>query len=337
MELFPEILGRSPAMQKLFADMARAAACEVNVHIHGETGTGKEKVARALHERSRRRGRPFVPVNAAGLSDDLFEAQLFGHVRGAFTGAVADRPGYVAAAEGGTLFMDEVGELSPRAQAKLLRFIEGREYQRLGDPTVRRANLRLLTATNVDLVREVARGRFREDLLYRLNDLVLSVPSLRSRGEDLLLLAQHFIDEAVRSEGQARPRPIPAFWRAVRHYHWPGNVRQLQGEMRRLVVMAGGRAVGPDDLSSEVAAAPAVPRAPLRSFLQDAERGHVQRTLEAHGGVRSAAAAALGITRQALHAKMRRLGLTGLPGSPGGRGGADVSRSSARRPALLED
>jgi DNA-binding NtrC family response regulator len=231
--------------------------------------------------------------------------------------------------------MDEVGELSPRAQAKLLRFLEGREYQRLGDPTVRRANLRLLTATNVDLVREVARGRFREDLLYRLNDLVLSVPSLRSRGEDLLLLAQHFIDEAVRSEGQARPRPIRAFWRAVRHYHWPGNVRQLQGEMRRLVVMAGGRAVGPEDLSSEVAAPP-VPRGPLRSFLQDAERGHVQRTLDAHGGVRSAAAAALGITRQALHAKMRRLGLTGEPGSSRGRGEA-AARSSSARPALLED
>jgi NtrC-family two-component system response regulator AlgB len=336
MELFPGILGRSPAMQGLFAEMARAAACEVSVHLQGETGTGKEKVARALHERSRRRGRPFVPINAAGLSDDLFEAQLFGHVRGAFTGAVADRPGYVVAAEGGTLFLDEVGELSPRAQAKLLRFLEEREYQRLGDPTVRRANVRLLTATNVDLLREVARGRFREDLLYRLNDLVLSLPPLRTRGEDLLLLAEHFIDEAARSEGRARPRPVPEFWRAVRKYHWPGNVRQLRGEMRRLVVMAGGRAVGPDDLSSEVAAAPVL-RGPLRSFLQDAERGHVQRTLDAHGGVRIAAAAALGITRQALHAKMRRLGLTGEPGSSRGRGEAAASRSSSARAALLED
>jgi len=315
MEPFPEILGRSPAMQKLFADMACAAGCEVNVHIHGETGTGKEKVARALHARSRRRGRPFVAVNAAGLSDDLFEAQLFGSVRGAFTGAVADRPGYVAAAEGGTLFMDEVGELSARAQAKLLRFLEEREYQRLGDPTPRRANVRLLTATNVDLVREVARGRFREDLLYRLNDLVLFLPPLRARGDDLLLLAEHFIEEAARSEGQARPRPLPALWGALRRYHWPGNVRQLQAEMRRLVVMAGGREVGPADLSFELLATPALVRAPLRSFLEDAERGHVRRTLDAHGGVRSAAAAALGITRQALHAKLRRLGLVGQSGS----------------------
>ena len=336
MEPFPGILGRSPAMQRLFAEMARAAACEVSVHLQGETGTGKERVARALHESSRRRGRPFVPVNAAGLNDDLFEAQIFGHVRGAFTGAVADRPGYVAAAEGGTLFLDEVGELSPRAQAKLLRFLEEREYQRLGDPTVRRANVRLLTATNVDLLREVTRGRFREDLLYRLNDLVLSLPPLRTRGEDLLLLAEHFIEEAARSEGRARPRPVPAFWRAVRTYRWPGNVRQLQGEMRRLVVMAGGRAVGPDDLSSEVAAAPVL-HGPLRSFLQDAERGHVQRTLDAHGGVRRAAAAALGITRQALHAKMRRLGLAGEAASSRGRGEAAASRSSSARPALLED
>ncbi|HEX9202714.1 MAG TPA: helix-turn-helix domain-containing protein, partial [Vicinamibacteria bacterium] len=153
------------------------------------------------------------------------------------------------------------------------------------------------------------------------------VPPLRARGEDLHLLAEHFIDEAARNEGQARPRPTPEFWRAVRRYHWPGNVRQLQGEMRRLVVMARAREVGPDDLSSEVAAAPAVPRAPLRSFLQDAERGHVQRTLDAHGGVRCATAAALGITRQALHAKMRRLGLTGEPGWEGRGDGRPVLRS----------
>ena len=307
MEVFPEILGRSPAMLRLFDAMARVAGHDVSVHIHGETGTGKERVARALHGRSPRRSGPFVPVNAAGLSDELFEAQLFGSARGAFTGAVADRPGHVAVAEGGTLFLDELAELSLAGQAKLLRFLQEREYQRVGETQLRRANVRLLTATNVDLVRRVADGRFRQDLLFRLNVVTLVVPPLRERGDDAVLLGRHFLEAAARTARRPCPLAGPDFWRAVRDLPWPGNVRQLEHEMSRLVLLSGEGSVAREHLSAELGQSRTLSRLPLRSALASFERDYLTRMLESHGGVRVATAAALGITRQALHAKMRRL------------------------------
>jgi DNA-binding NtrC family response regulator len=313
-QIFPEIIGRSPAMLRLFEAMARVAGRGLNVHVHGETGTGKEKVARALHDRSPRRGGPFVPVSAATLGDELFVAQLFGHARGAFTGAVTDRPGYVAEAEGGTLFLDEVGELSGRGQAALLRFLQEGEYQRVGETTLRRSNLRLLTATNVDLHERARQGKFREDLVYRLDVVTLLVPPLRERGDDVLVLARHFLGVAAQGERLPRPQPSPELWRAIRGYSWPGNVRQLEHEMNRLVLFGGGGPVGPEHLSKEVARARPVARRPLRSAIDDFERDYLRQMLECHGGVRTATAAALGITRQALHAKMRRLRVQGGEG-----------------------
>ncbi len=188
------LLGRCPAMERLRRDIAQLAPSELRVHVFGETGTGKEMVARALHDLSPRvPAEAFVPVNVAGFTDDLLVAELFGHARGAFTGAVAAREGYVAEAEGGTLFIDEVGDMSPLAQVRLLRFLEGGEYQRLGETVARKADVRVISATNVDLARRVREGRFREDLWFRLNDELITVPPLRERGADVLLLAQHFL------------------------------------------------------------------------------------------------------------------------------------------------
>jgi len=308
MEEIPGMLGRSPAMRSLFEAMARVTGCDHDmvVHVHGETGTGKEKVARALHERSPRRRGPFVAVNGAGSSDELFEAQFFGHARGAFTGALADGPGHVAVAEGGTLFLDEVADLSLGNQARLLRFFQEWEYRRVGETRLRKADVRVLTAANADLSRRVAEGRFRQDLFFRLG-MVLHVPPLRERGEDVLLLARHFLEREARAAGRPCPRGTVEFWRAVRGFDWPGNVRQLEHEVKRLVVMTEAAWLTRDHLAPEVAQARPAARVPLRSAMETFEREYLTRVLERHGGVRKAAAAALGITRQALHAKMRRL------------------------------
>jgi transcriptional regulator with PAS, ATPase and Fis domain len=305
MEEFPEILGRSPAMTRLFESMASVAGSDVVVHVYGETGTGKEKVARALHTRSRRAG-PFVAINAAGLSDELFQAQVFGHARGAFTGAVSESRGYVAAAEGGTLFLDEVAELSPTSQARLLRFLQEKEYERLGEGRLRPADVRVISATNVDLHERVAAGRFRADLRFRLDGFTLVVPPLRDRGSDLDLLTRHFLEKAARSLGRPRPEGTVEFWRALRAYHWPGNVRELEMLLKRAVLMAKRQPLTHEDLAFH-AAEPPPTAAPLRAVVQAFEREHVRRILERHGGSRRAAAHALGITRQALHGKMRRL------------------------------
>ena len=201
----PGIIGRSPAMEALFRELERAAAGEGCVHIFGETGTGKERIAQAVHMRSARASGPWVPVNASSLSDDLFESEMFGHVRGAFSGAVVDRRGYVSEAEGGTLFLDEVTDLSPKAQSKLLRFVQEREYRRLGDPRLHRANVRLVTAANVRLEDCVQQGTFRQDLMYRLCQEALTLPPLRQRGEDIVRLARHFL-RAARPEDAAAAR-----------------------------------------------------------------------------------------------------------------------------------
>jgi DNA-binding NtrC family response regulator len=306
---FPELLGRGPAMQALFAEMVRVTDSDVSVHVFGETGTGKERVAIAIHRRSRRGAGPFVAINASCLSDELFEAEMFGHARGAFTGAVSAREGYVARAEGGTLFIDEVAELTPRGQAKLLRFVQEKEYRRLGESELRRANVRVLSAANVDLERGVAAGLFREDLMYRLRPIVLALPPLRERGSDLPLLARHFVRLAAQREG-VPPMPLPAeVVTALRSYSWPGNVRELENEMSRLVVLSGRGPIRREHLSSRVGQAVPDARSCLRDARQRFEREFVARALSRNEGNRTRTACELGVTRQALVAKIRRLGL----------------------------
>jgi DNA-binding NtrC family response regulator len=303
------LVGRCPAMELLKGQVAQFGPTELRVHLFGETGTGKEMVARALHEASPRARRALVAVNVAGFSDDLFAAELFGHARGAFTGAVAAREGYVARAEGGTLFIDEVGDMSPLAQVRLLRFLEGGEYQRLGETVARRADVRVISATNVDLQRRVREGRFREDLWFRLAGELVCLPPLRERGTDILLLARQFLRAEATARGAAPPVLLPEVSAALLSHSWPGNVRELQNEMRRLEVRALGRAVAFEDLSKELQERRVRLSGTLRSALRQREAEIVQDALDRHEGILARAAAELGISRQGLWSKVRRLGL----------------------------
>jgi DNA-binding NtrC family response regulator len=306
---FPDIVGRSEAMLSLFAEMARVSASDVAVHIFGETGTGKECVARAIHAASSRADRAFVALNASSLSDDLFESEMFGHVKGAFTGAFASREGHVAAAEGGTLFVDEVAELTPRAQARLLRFVQEREYRRVGETAVRRADLRLLTAANVGLEDRVARGQFRQDLLYRLNVVTLTLPPLRERGDDLLLLARRFLRQAAALRRVPNPELPRSVATALLACSWPGNVRQLENEMSRLVTLSAGSPLRPELLSPGVLHGTPRPIALLRQARAEFDRQYLRGALERHAGNRTRTAAALGLSRQGLSLLLSRHGL----------------------------
>jgi two-component system response regulator HydG len=308
---FAGLLGNCPAMERLRRDIRRFGPSDLCIHVFGETGSGKDVVARALHEVSSRARRSFVPVNVAGVADEMLVAELFGHARGAFTGAVSTREGYVAEAEGGTLFIDEVGDLSPLAQVRLLRFLEGGEFRRLGETVIRRADVRVLSATHVDLERRVREGRFRQDLWFRLRDETIHVPPLRERGSDVTLLARHFLREQAARRGEAPPTLTPEVEAALLGHPWPGNVRQLLKEMRRLAVCAGGREVTLADLSSGLQPGPSRRAGTLRSALEQYEAELVQEALERNDGVLARAAAELGISRQGLWAKVRRRGLAG--------------------------
>jgi DNA-binding NtrC family response regulator len=305
---FPELIGKSFVMEALRRDIARVARWDATVYIHGETGVGKEVVARAVHAGSRRRRGPFVAFNAAAFSDELFESELFGNAKGAFTGAFTAREGYVARADGGTLFIDEVGDLSARAQAKLLRFLELREYHPVGESRPRRVDVRVLTATNVDLERRTSEGRFRADLFFRLNDYVLKVPPLRERGEDVILLARHFLERAARAAAIAAPVLDVSVWAALLAYPWPGNVRQLRREMERVLIDGDGGPVELGHLSPEVRTPAFSVHIPLRPRMEDFEREHVRAVIGRHRTL-AGAAAELRITRQGLFKKRRRYGL----------------------------
>jgi len=302
------LVGCCPAIESLRSEIRKIGPSDSRVHVFGETGTGKERVARALHELSPRASRSFVPLNAAGIGDELLPSELFGCAKGAYTGAAVARDGYIAAAEGGTLFIDEVAELTPLAQARLLRFLQEGEYQRLGETVVRRAHVRVVSATNVDLPQRVAEGRFRQDLWFRLKVHCLVVPPLRERGSDVLLLARHFLAAEARTAGVETPRLSSEAEEALLAYAWRGNVRELEHEMQRLVVLAPGTEVSREDLSADIGKAPR-PGGTLKAALQRAESEILVSMLEKHQGRQARAAAELGITRQALWAKLRRLGV----------------------------
>jgi transcriptional regulator with GAF, ATPase, and Fis domain len=312
--LSTEILGRSPAMAAVRAAVARAAVTPFPVLIEGESGTGKELVARALHRLSARRDRRLATLNCAALSDELAEAELFGHTRGAFTGAVASRPGLFEDAHGGTLFLDEAGELSPRAQAKLLRALQEREVRRVGENIPRQVDVRVIAATNRPLADMVAAGGFREDLLFRLAVVRLRLPSLRERVEDVPLLAHVFWRRFTSDAGKRAVLGADAIARLVCH-RWPGNVRELQNVVAGLVVLAPARgrvaARHVDIVLAESGARAIDPPASLEWARRQCERRTIAAALARHGGRRAAAARELGITRQGLAKAVRRLRLTG--------------------------
>ncbi|HSB77351.1 MAG TPA: sigma 54-interacting transcriptional regulator [Candidatus Methylomirabilis sp.] len=314
---FDRILGRAPALQEALARAAKVAPTETTVLLTGESGTGKELVARAIHYASPRAEGPYVAINCAALPETLVESELFGHERGAFTGADKQKPGRFEAAAGGTLFLDEIAELPPSAQAKLLRVLQEREFQRVGGTTTLRADVRLITATNRDLARAVAEGKFREDLFYRLNVFSVHLPPLRERGDDILLLAEHFVRELAPKLGKGNGGLSRDAQEVLRSYHWPGNIRELANAVERALILAGGELLtaahfglaGRKHQGLEgTGGPPAEPSAP--EPLVDMERRAIRAALERTKGNKTRAAALLGISRTQLHTRLRRFGQT---------------------------
>jgi len=306
-------VAESAPMQRLVEDLLRIAGSGANVLLLGENGTGKSLLAQLLHQWSPRRAQAFVKVNIGGLAPTLFEAELFGHVRGAYTDARQDRAGRFELADGGTLFLDEIGNLPLQQQPKLLRAIEDGEFERLGSSRTQRVDVRIVAATNADLDAEVAAGNFRQDLLYRLNTFQLRVPPLRERAADILPLARHYLAAAC----TRYRRPLPALARdaerALLGYAWPGNVRELAHAMERAALLADGTTLGSDDLRLQPAAA--VPALSSQLTLEEAEALLLRQALAQQQGNLQRAADQLGITRQSLY---RRLGKHGLRSDDGG-------------------
>jgi DNA-binding NtrC family response regulator len=309
-----EMIGSSEAMRALKAQIAKAAPTRGRLLITGESGTGKELVARAIHRASPLAARPFVKVNCAAIPPDLIESELFGHERGAFTGAVGQRRGVFEAADGGTLLLDEVGDMSASAQAKVLRVLETGELQRVGGESTVRVDVRILAATNRDLPQAVREGAFREDLFFRLNVIPLRVPPLRERQGDVPLLARAFMAACCRQNGFPERRIDDAAMERLAAYAWPGNVRELKNLVERATIFCDG-VIGvtdlPDELRPPQPPARALEAATLREFRDTMEREFIWRRLEQFGWNVSRTAEALGIERTNLHRKLRALGLPG--------------------------
>ena len=304
-----DLRGVTPAIGEVRQAIERAAAAPFSVLIAGESGSGKELVARAIHRAGPRRDRPFCTLNCAALPDDLVEAELFGHARGAFTGAIADRAGVFEEAHGGTLFLDEIGELSPRAQAKLLRVIQDGELRRVGENASRRVDVRIVSATNRDLSAEVAAGRFRLDLLYRLDVIRIAMPPLRDRRDDIPVLAEHLWREAASRVG-SRATLGAATVAALARYDWPGNVRELQNVLAALAVRSPKRGVVPPTaLPRQFGIVQSAEAWRLDQARRTFEEQFVRAALVRSGGRRGRAAAELGVTRQGLTKLMSRLGI----------------------------
>ena len=308
------ILGDSPAIRKVVTAAAKVARTQATVLITGESGTGKELVANTIHAESDRAGGPFVKVNCSAIAENLVESELFGHTRGAFTGAASNKRGLFEVAHRGTLFLDEVADLSLAAQAKLLRVLQSGEIQKVGAEKPIEVDVRVLSGTHKDLKKCVAEGTFREDLFYRLNVVPLRVPSLRERPEDIALLAQFFA-RRVCQKNNIKDKPVDesVLWELQR-YSWPGNVRELQNVMERVVIMSGER-ITPLDLPEEILSADEgstsrAPRSPLKQFRDTAEREFILDSLKRHNGNISQAAIELGVGRTYLHRRLAVLGIT---------------------------
>jgi DNA-binding NtrC family response regulator len=307
-ETDPSIIAESPAMEPVLAMIARVGPSDANVLIIGENGTGKGVVARALHAASGRASRPLVTLNAGGISEGVFESELFGHVKGAFTDARADRVGRFELADGGTLFLDEISNVPASQQGKLLRVLETGEFERLGSSRTRKVDVRILSATNADLRGEVAAGRFRQDLLFRLNTIEIRVPPLRERREDIVLLAQTFLGSHARRYRKSVSGFEPAAIKALLDHPWPGNVRELDHAVERAVLMAAGDRVRPGDLGLAQGSDGGAP--PLEEMsLEEVEGVLVRKALARYGGNVSQAARALGLSRSALYRRLEKHGL----------------------------
>jgi DNA-binding NtrC family response regulator len=321
-----EMVGRSPAMQALFAQIAKVAPTRTRVLVTGESGTGKELIARAIHRESPLRDRPFIKVNCAAIAPELIESELFGHERGAFTGATQRKKGLFELADGGTIFLDEIGDMIQSAQAKVLRVLQQGEFTRVGGEQTLKVDVRVVAATNRDLQAAVAAGQFREDLYFRLNVVPLRAPALRERADDIPLLAEAFSEQICRENGMKPKAIAPEALRLLSAYQWPGNVRELRNVIERLVILSED-SIGVGDLPEEIlaevsrkdrppASLPGVELPaeakdlPLREFRDLMERQYIRAKLDEHGWNISRTAVVLGIERTNLHKKMRALGLS---------------------------
>ena len=311
------LLGRSPVMIGLYKEIARVAPTRSTILIAGESGAGKELVARSIHQHSTRSGGSFVAINCGALTETLLEAELFGHVRGSFTGAIGDRKGLWEEAAGGTLFLDEVGETSPSFQVKLLRALQEGEIRRVGSSRATQVDARILAATNRNLEQEVKSGKFREDLFYRLSVVTLRVPALKERRTDIPLLAERFLAMVLDREGHKQLTLSEETIRTLVAYNWPGNVRELESAIEYAVLHARGHAIAPEDLPEKLQSAQVrtAARSPLSALFEDLpvldelERRYLLYVLEVAGGNRTRAAEILGIDRRTLYRMIDRYGI----------------------------
>jgi DNA-binding NtrC family response regulator len=302
---FENIIGNAPAMQQIFKTVEQVAASRASVLISGESGTGKELIAAAIHQRSSRSKGPFVKLHCAALAETLLESELFGHERGSFTGAAGRRDGRFSQANGGTLFLDEIGEISPAIQVKLLRFLQEHEFERVGGNETIKVNVRVIAASNRDLREEVARGRFREDLYYRLDVITLRMPALRERPSDVPLLATHFLKKYAAENERALEGFTDEALAALSSYPWPGNVRELENVVERAVVLCAGPRVGLTELPSYLGPVAAGGIQIPGSTLDEIEHFAIVKTLESTGGATSKAAEILGISIRKIQYKLQ--------------------------------
>jgi two-component system NtrC family response regulator len=305
---FEHMLGGSAPMQAVFNFVRKVGPTSAPVLILGESGTGKEMVAQALHRRSAQKGGPFVAINCNAIPENLLESELFGHERGAFTGAHAQRKGHIETAAGGTLFLDEIGELPAAVQVKLLRFLQEKRFQRVGGRQEIQSDTRVIAATNVNLRESVANGTFREDLYFRLAVVVVKVPPLRERGDDVGLAGREFLHRYGAEHGKRNLTFAPDAVRALHAHRWPGNVRELQNRVQRAVIMAEGKRVTADDLELTEIVAAMAPQT-LKEARENVEREIVQDALRRHRGKITGAATELGISRPTLYELMEKLGI----------------------------
>ncbi len=321
------IIGDSPAMRRVFALIHKVADTDTTVLIQGESGTGKELIAQALHREGGRRDGPFIPVNCGAIPGELLESELFGHEKGAFTHAVNTRIGRFELADGGTVFLDEISEMSPMLQVKILRVLQEKQFERVGGTRTIRSDFRIVAATNRDLEEEVAAGRFREDLFYRLNVIPIKAPPLRERGDDIFLLAEHFIRRFERKRKKTIKGFTPAARQLLAAYHWPGNVRELENVIERMVILAAGEWLDVDDMPEKMrdpdrpAAGGGAGAAPvmvegvfsLNEEVAAFEKRLLVQALNQCDWVKNRAARLLGINRTTLVEKLKRYGLEKPP------------------------
>src|SRR5437588_4133417 len=309
-EVFEDMLGTSPQMQSVFSFIRKVAGTSVPVLLLGESGTGKEMAAAAIHRRSTRKDGPFVAINCNAIPENLLESELFGHEKGAFTGAHIQRKGLLETASDGTLFLDEIGELPPAVQVKLLRFLQEQRFQRVGGRQEIQVDTRLVAATNADLKQLIDNGKFREDLYFRLAVVTIRLLPLRERGEDIVFLAREFLQRYAAQSGRTKLVFAPDALRAMSHYSWPGNVRELQNRVKRAVIMVNGSRVTGKDLELEQQQDVASSSAPtLKHAREEVEREMIKQALKKNSGKITSAAADLGISRPTLYELIEKLGI----------------------------